>query len=553
MTDTKVYELSMSAQDIDDKLIHSVQYSEQELTPDQKLQARKNIGVSVDAVNVKNYGAMGDGKTDDTEAIRTARIAAITENKALYFPSGTYIVHGSIELWNNCEIYGDGSRTVIKKKPAIVDVIKPRGTAGNFTLGQHVFTVSDGTRYTVGDDCCVGINWQNFEYTLHGRIADITGNNVTVQSFPKRKAEEVLLEGLEDWQASEFNRETVKVTFSTSYPVLCTYRYNSDGTQNNLHDVYIHDLTLDGNRQPGEPAVYHLSTLHLDYLDNTNTDTAKLCPVPHENIRLENLNAYNSAADGISIQSSKNVHITNCTTKNCGYNGIHFGVGTAIGSIVGCKLNADYCGYYDCAGVSSISIANNHFEDCKVGAGGFDGWTRGLTINGNTFRGCGIGVHVGSLKYPENITADMPDKVYVGTTSTGTTVCNNTFYGVDFTGIGISCAMGHFVIINGNTFRDLDTAIETGKTNGFYISNNMILDCVTPVAMGSSANDPTNRNAIVNNSIAASLAGTSAAIVVKNADKMLLTGNIIYGNNASLTIEDTAKNVVEENNIVHPT
>ncbi|MDH7599674.1 MAG: glycosyl hydrolase family 28-related protein [Sedimentisphaerales bacterium] len=45
-------------------------------------------------VNVRELNVKGDGRTDDTEAIR----AAISEHQVLFFPSGTYRVSGSIEL-----------------------------------------------------------------------------------------------------------------------------------------------------------------------------------------------------------------------------------------------------------------------------------------------------------------------------------------------------------------------------------------------------------------------------------------------------------------------
>lgn len=38
------------------------------------------------AINVKDYGAVGDGETDDTAAI----VAAMQAGSTLYFPPGTY-------------------------------------------------------------------------------------------------------------------------------------------------------------------------------------------------------------------------------------------------------------------------------------------------------------------------------------------------------------------------------------------------------------------------------------------------------------------------------
>jgi polygalacturonase len=42
-------------------------------------------------VNVKDFGAIGDGVTDDTAAIRAAA-DAVAPGGTIYFPSGTYFV-----------------------------------------------------------------------------------------------------------------------------------------------------------------------------------------------------------------------------------------------------------------------------------------------------------------------------------------------------------------------------------------------------------------------------------------------------------------------------
>src|SRR5512134_972106 len=45
----------------------------------------------IEVINVKDYGAIGDGNADDTAAIRQA-LAAANFLKAVYFPAGTYSV-----------------------------------------------------------------------------------------------------------------------------------------------------------------------------------------------------------------------------------------------------------------------------------------------------------------------------------------------------------------------------------------------------------------------------------------------------------------------------
>lgn len=47
-----------------------------------------------DVVNVKDFGAVGDGVTDDTEAIQVANNFAMSIGKGLRFPSGVYPAHG---------------------------------------------------------------------------------------------------------------------------------------------------------------------------------------------------------------------------------------------------------------------------------------------------------------------------------------------------------------------------------------------------------------------------------------------------------------------------
>lgn len=57
-----------------------------------------------ETVSVKDFGAVGNGTTDDTTAIQTAINSGA---KAVYFPAGTYIVT-ELTLASNRRLYGDG-------------------------------------------------------------------------------------------------------------------------------------------------------------------------------------------------------------------------------------------------------------------------------------------------------------------------------------------------------------------------------------------------------------------------------------------------------------
>jgi hypothetical protein len=65
-----------------------------------------------DYINVKDYGAKGDGTTDDTTAIQAAIAAMWTSGngRQLYFPKGTYIVSAKLDLSGKqgFRLVGDG-------------------------------------------------------------------------------------------------------------------------------------------------------------------------------------------------------------------------------------------------------------------------------------------------------------------------------------------------------------------------------------------------------------------------------------------------------------
>ena len=77
----------------------------------------KNTGYP--PTNVKDYGAKGDGVTDDTAAIQKAMTdggrcgancgASTIHPATLYFPSGSYLISSSIIMYYNTEMLGNVS------------------------------------------------------------------------------------------------------------------------------------------------------------------------------------------------------------------------------------------------------------------------------------------------------------------------------------------------------------------------------------------------------------------------------------------------------------
>jgi len=67
-----------------------------------------------DVVSVKDFGAVGDGVTDDTDKIQAAITASV--GKACFFPAGTYIIGARINVPSNVELLGDQCQSILKLK-----------------------------------------------------------------------------------------------------------------------------------------------------------------------------------------------------------------------------------------------------------------------------------------------------------------------------------------------------------------------------------------------------------------------------------------------------
>tara|TARA_B100000085_G_C18552879_1_gene516634 strand:- start:660 stop:2234 length:1575 start_codon:yes stop_codon:yes gene_type:complete len=83
-----------------------------------------------DVASVKDFGAKGDGATDDTAAINRALLQLFTRatntsiRRALFFPAGTYVVTDVIKIPTFAKLVGDGhNSSIIKATSATPDCI----------------------------------------------------------------------------------------------------------------------------------------------------------------------------------------------------------------------------------------------------------------------------------------------------------------------------------------------------------------------------------------------------------------------------------------------
>jgi len=200
----EVYKLSTKKLQILNNL-GFVSYNAQTLTEEQKVQARQNIGMITDdvlsststnpvqnkvvdkaindlhalvgdgsvaeqidaamshfknklAANVKDYGAIGDGVTDDTTAIQRA----LNDNDVVYAPEGIYLISSPMAIWknnsrfhcegelkvNNCSavlITGNSNNIYIKRIGTVVDYTGNGIQIGSSTASPYYNNIEIGT------------------------------------------------------------------------------------------------------------------------------------------------------------------------------------------------------------------------------------------------------------------------------------------------------------------------------------------------------------------------------------------------------------------------
>lgn len=72
-------------------------------------------------INIKDYGAVGDGSTDDTSAIQAALTAAAAARSATFVPPGTFI-YTALTLPSNTQLVGIGTLKLAASQNAAADV-----------------------------------------------------------------------------------------------------------------------------------------------------------------------------------------------------------------------------------------------------------------------------------------------------------------------------------------------------------------------------------------------------------------------------------------------
>lgn len=109
-------------------------------------------------VSVKDYGAVGDGTTDDTSAIQTCLTACAGQR--IYFPEGDYLISDTLTVADNTELTGDapsysgasGSRITLAASSDVDMISNSDATSGNrYITIRDLFLNGNSSNQTSGN------------------------------------------------------------------------------------------------------------------------------------------------------------------------------------------------------------------------------------------------------------------------------------------------------------------------------------------------------------------------------------------------------------------
>ena len=91
-------------------------------------------------IDVRDYGATGDGVTDDTAAIQAAENAADDANSDLYFPPGTYLISSTVEFSTGVSVLAAPGASIVETAALMLTPMFKWTNANDFTVEGLTFT-----------------------------------------------------------------------------------------------------------------------------------------------------------------------------------------------------------------------------------------------------------------------------------------------------------------------------------------------------------------------------------------------------------------------------
>ena len=275
---------------------------------------------TITTFNVKNYGALGDGTTNDITAI-TNCFAAASDGDAIYFPTGTYLINSVIAVTKKLKIVGFGAVIKSNTNQVMVDFqhddigmngISFLGNVGTTTqigvqVNNHYYGTIEGGSFTnIGGSGVYIVTANTIYNSVKINNCNFVGCGIGVQSDTQGEYFTVY--------ASNFTTNTIGIQVAGGNHNITSCNINSNSTgikivsgTNNGHGI-IADCNINHNATGASYA--------LDINDDAYGETITGCHIYYGSIHLKNSKGISFDACEIDVVSYLFENSFSCTVQN---------------------------------------------------------------------------------------------------------------------------------------------------------------------------------------------------------------------------------------------
>lgn len=283
------------------------------------------LGISAEMpfINVKEYGAKGDGVTDDAQTIQNALDVLSQTGGIIFFPVGTYLIKSGLLFYNNQTLYFENGAVLLQGAGIdnlIMSYCADGTTEYNGTHDVLIYgAIFDGGAYTINNtlvgivhcknitfENCIFKNaygtWHNLEinssYNVKVINCDFEGTRKTGQNGCMIQVDSI--DNTSTWPWT--NRGEVDSTISKHVEIIGTVFHNNtvspavgNHSQTAIQHIRIHDCVFDGLTS-NRGAIAFQSGLYVYAYDNVFDECTTALGT--------NTKGYNNVIDGILTSST---------------------------------------------------------------------------------------------------------------------------------------------------------------------------------------------------------------------------------------------------------
>jgi hypothetical protein len=328
-------------------------------------------------ISVKDFGAVGDGVTDDAPAISTAMNYVVTNGLgSIYFPNGTYYLATPVSInfdtQHSLHMYGTSLGGSTTRDPGGATITGAAGMAGMFLLTKTDLTTSGGYGFV-----CSNINFESGVEGLTGPLSAIVNYIGGSAARP--------------WVVKNCN-----FTGFSKCIVCDITAYVNAGFDTGMSTVSIKECNFYSNNY-SLYATGFLAILNIDFCDNNSENGGRILA--------------NTAAMGGYIRIANNLleGQSNAIILSCGLCGIEI-TGNYFEANTSALISATASNPF-----STITTRNNYITNCS---GAFVVF-RGIIVNSeDNFNSLGLYTYTNEIKGRSKLKCNAT--VYANTNASGT-------------------------------------------------------------------------------------------------------------------------------------